>query len=308
MKKLHLLLPVLCICLLLSGCQLFLPFLYWNLISGEQTAVQEPLPIGSDVDPNLDAEDIYYRAKFAASGKVFQYRQQLLFEYTAEEDDLQYSYQLQENRQITLSDTTCAVNLITEIFPPEYPDETSVYHEYYRDEDGVLVYYYAEPSLDICSREVITLENYTPYAIILDFTVYGYPYTSAGLTLEPQTRILNEREVYVLTYPQSSLYAFGYSGSESTDRKLEKLTIPTTWYVDAETFLPVKQEYTLTQIDDLLWQAIDARYVVGELDAGESFTGFSFSCEYESFEPVEVPPIPEDILQKAWQNAGASAN
>ena len=226
-----------------------------------------------------------------------------------EEDYDSYSYQLQEDRQILLSDADCAVNVISQYYPPDYPEEASIVHEYYRDENGSLYYYYSDPDADLHFRERIPLEDYTPYAVIWDFTVYGYPYPATKeLTLEPQTRILDGREVFVLTYPQSALSAFGYSGNASWDGKLEKRTIPTTWYVDAETFLPVKQEYQLTQIDDLLWQAIDARYVVGVLEEGESFTGFSFCCEYESFEPVEVSPIPEDILQKVWQNAGASTS
>ena len=307
MKKLRLLFLITAISVLLSGCRFFFPFYLLEYLDSAQTTTEAPLPIGSDVPSHIDAEDIYYRAKFASSNEIYQYTQELTYHFEEDYKGIKYPYQVQENKQVILADEACAVNIIGEIFHVDYPEEASEYQEYYRDESGSLAYYYADPVNDNYVREVIPLDGYTPFYIIIAYHVNSIPATMDGLTLDPQTRILDEQEVYMLSASQSALYVFGSTGNEAMDAQLVKRSIPTTWYVDAETYLPVRETFTLTQIDDLLWQVINGRYVVGELENGVSFTGFTYVCNFESFDPVEIDPIPADILQKAWKNAGASA-
>lgn len=307
MKKLRLLFLVTAITVLLSGCRLLFPFYLLDYLDSAQTTTEAPLPIGSDVPSHIDAEDIYYRAKFASSNEIYQYTQELTYHFEEDYEGYKYPYQVQENKQVILADEECAVNIISQIFPVDYPEDFSEYQEYYRDESGSLAYYYAEPENDIYVREVIPLDGYTPFYIVIAYHVNSIPMDITDLTLEPQTRILNDREVYVLNASQSALYVFGSTGNEALDAQLNKRSIPTIWYVDAETYLPVRETFTLVQIDDVLWQVIDGYFGIGELGSGTSFTGFTYVCNFESFEPVEIPDIPSDIMQKAWKNAGASA-
>jgi len=309
MRKLRLFILVLILSMLLSGCQFFLPFFYLNVSRQEEPPEQtqpQTLPIGEDIPPHLDAEDIYYRAKFAVDDRAYQYAESTTFDLLCQDEDLQYPMQLSYERQVVLSPEDCAVNVTTEITVDSFQDEPHIYQEYYRDEEGRLIYYAADSFTNEYIREEIPLEEYTPYAVIYDFTLTGCPYYPDEITLEPQTKILDGREVYVLTYPQPALYAFGSTGNAVTDEALFFRTIPTTWYVDTETYLPVKQEFVLIQVDDLLWQVINGRYGLTDPEIIVTLEKLSWSYVYNSYDPVDVPEIPEETLRKAWENAGGS--
>ena len=120
--------------------------------------------------------------------------------------------------------------------------------------------------------------------------------------------MLGDREVYVLTYTQSPLDLFGYTGNEATDAVLAKRRICATWYVDVETYQTLRQELSVSKLDDVL-----GSYLLGSfgldtfLEPGSSIDGFSYVLEDLSFQPVELPEIPQDVLQKAWENAGFNA-
>lgn len=308
MKKLRLIIPVLILALLLSGCGFFLPVFYMDFSKPEEPSEPEPLPIGSDVPTHLSAEDIFCRANLAISDRAYQYTEDVTFDLIYRDKDGPFPVQLGYNREVILSAKDCAVNVTTEIDVNAFQENAYLHLEYYRDEDGRLIYYYADDSTQTYTRKEIPLEEYSPYAVILDFSVSGCPEYSIDITLEPQTRILDGREVYMLTYPQPALYAFGYTSSPSTNEKLYQHTIPTTWYVDVETNLPVKQEFILTKVDDLLWQAIDSRYALTGPDVDVILEQLHWSYIYSSYDPVPVPEIPQKIQQKAWKNAGGSVS
>lgn len=302
MKKLRLIIPVLIVCLLLGGCGFFLPAFFLNF-SEPKTEVA-PLPYGSAVDPKLSAEDIYYRARFAAGDQALQYTAQATIGLGFHDGDSVYPSDFHYDMQVVLSPEDCAVNVQTSMaFDDETPD---VYHEYFRKENGELVCYDHDMTTGACYREPIDLDGLTPYAVIVDYTIKGYPIAPKKLSLEPQTRILNDREVYLLTFTESALYAFGSTGNNSTDRKLDQRNIVSTWYVDAETYLPVQQEFYLSHVDDLLGQVIDSIYYLEASEADASIDTYAYVLKDLVYEPVEVPEIPEDVFRKAWENAGYS--
>lgn len=308
MKKLKLLIPVLLVAFFLSGCRFFLPMIYLDLSRPEESTQPEPLPIGSDVPAHLDGEDIFYRAVFAVADRAYQYTENVEFDLVFRDERSRYPVQLDYNREVILSAEDCAVNVLTEVAVEDILEEPSVQQEYYRDEDGRLIYYCADEENQIYLRREIPLENYTPYAIILDFSITGCPEYGTDITLEPQTRILDGREVYMLTFPQPATHAFGTTSNPVTNEKLYERTIPTTWYVDAQTNLPVKQEFTLTKVDDLLWQVLVNRYGLSDPDVAITLDSLHWSYTYTSCEPVPVPEIPQEVQQKAWENAGGSVS
>lgn len=302
MKKLRLLLPILMICTMLSGCQLLLPFFFLNLTGSDTTPTATELPVVGEADTTLSAEDIYWRAKLAFNRRPTQYSEITTVGLKFEDQEISFPMDMHYDTHVTLNEDACAVNVQTFLaYDNETPEE---FWDYYRDEGGALVYYYQEVQTGYCSREVIDLEDATPYVIILDFTVSSLPYDPQALSVEPRTRMLNGREVYVLTFQQSALYTFGYTGNSLRDTQLSQRMIPMTWYVDAQSYMPVQLDYTIYQMDDLIGDMVNGIYdVVGD---GLSITGYSYSLQNIGFDPVDTGPVPEDVLKNAWNNGGYS--
>lgn len=304
MKLLRAILLIVLCTVMLAGCTFYFQV--------PMEAVDVPpetteLPIVSDVLPHIKAENVYWGAKFAPGDRANQYTLNTLVQMQYSDGEIELPATLSYNTDIMLDADACAVNIMTDVaYRILGEGEVLHYRQYYRDEDGRLICYFLDEQTGECTREVIDLDGYTPYSIILEYTIWGYPYyIPDDLTLEPQTRLLNGREVYVLTYSESALNVLGYTGNERTDKLLEKRWIPAVWYVDVETEQPVRIEYALSAVDDLLGQIIAQAYGV-ESTADERYIigGFSFVIGDMCFEAVEVPQIPEDILQNAWQNAG----
>jgi hypothetical protein len=304
MKKLRLIVPVLIICLFLSGCGFFLPVFFFNFSGEESVSQAETLPVGSDVAAHLKAEDVYYRAKFASGGEPLQYTEQADIGLRYADDDYEYPYLLHYDTQVVMSPEDCAVNVLTSVaFDGESPD---LYQEYYRNENETLAYYFYDESTGECYREPLDLDGLTPYAVIVDYAVNGYPLAPEDLSLDPQTRLLNEREVYLLTFTESALYTFGSTGNAEYDRNLNQRNISHVWYVDAETYLPVQREFHLSQVDDLLGSILDSIYYLSLSEEGGMLTDFSYILKDMRFTPVSVPEIPDKIFKEAWKNAGYS--
>lgn len=304
MKKLRLMIPLLLVCTMLTGCGFFFPYLFLNFSDSDISEDVRQLPVGTDVDPLLRADDVFWRSKFAASDRALQFSENATVKLAFDDGDYEYWVDMHFDRNVTLDPDHGAVNVETLLtFGDEEPDQ---FWDYYRDEDGHLFRYYYDVATDYCIREEIPLDGKTPYVIILDYTVYGYPFAPENLSIDPQTRILNDREVYMLTYEQSLLNTFGSTGNSSRDAKLSARSIPVTWYVDAQTYLPVRHEYILTQVDDLLGELVDAMYQISAAELDAAITGFSLTVDYASFEPVELAPIPDEVLRKAWNNSGFS--
>lgn len=304
MKYVRVLIPVLLIVCLLTGCMWFLPFL--------STAEPSPteLPIGSELDPKLSQEDIYWRSKLAFMDRAYAYSLTLSAEMEYSDSEISFPVSFTTQSQILMDPETSAVNIGSTVshnvdfMPGEYQ-----YQEYYRNEDGRLIYYYYEDDTDYCFREEILLDDQTPYVIILDYTIYGYPIPQpSSISLEPNTRLLEEREVYVLTCQMPVGYVLGYTGNAVTDAQLEQRMVPMTWYVDAQTYQPIRQEVSLSQVDDLIGALLQGFFDITSAPQ-ETYTieSFSWTLGDFQFQPVELPSIPREVLEKAWEDAGFRA-
>lgn len=308
MKKLRLLIPVLLIAFLLNGCGFFLPYFFMNFSASAGQELQEEteeLLIGSDVDSLLNADSVYWRSKLAIKDRVMQYRIRTTTQLSYSMDSFDFAVPMHWQSDVALDPDTSSVNVSLQVqFDRDEPER---YHMFYRDEDGRLIRYSHIETTGKCFREEIDLDGKAPYAIIADYTIYGYPYSPVNLVLDPQTRILDGREVFMLTYEQTALDAFGYTGNTAYDEQLAKRMIPTTWYVDTQTYLPVQQTFTLTQVDDLLGQIIAESYLVS-LDEDTAIAGFSYTLDNLVYERVELPPVPSEVMKKAWDDSEFSAN
>ena len=305
MKKLRLLIPILLFTCLLNGCGFSFRFFLPAFGESALPQAEEELTVGEEVASHLDAEDIYYRCKFAVGDGTFQYATRATIGLVFSQDFDDFVVPMQWDSEVMMDPETCAVNETIRVCLGS--EDEDVFHQYYRDEDGRLVLYFHEENTDQCTREVIDLDDLTPYTIIINYTRTGLPLYPQNLKLDPQTRILNGREVYLLTFDQTALEAFGYTGNASYDKQLGKRTMQTTWYVDTQTNLPVQLHYTLSKADDLLGEIIAQLYQIPLTD-GTMIANYAFTMDNMVFDPVEVPPVPDAVMKKAWEAGGASAS
>ena len=144
------------------------------------------------------------------------------------------------------------------------------------------------------------------------------------LVLDEEKQTLNEREVYVLRATMrgdqmkesftASFESMGAGFDEMTAGILENLdfsavSIPTVFYIDAETFLPVKMEMEMLGMGDMMMSLINAvmSTMSGDLDMDETeFTVEIPTCTLVSedirFDSVEVPSVPQEGIDAAAAN------
>jgi len=317
MKRLQILISLLLILLLCTGCTKKLP-----IIESEPTehVIEAPTeaptetPTEAPAKPMLSAEDIYWRSKFAAGEGAWQYSTNVTLNLRIGAAGVYMRSDMSSTSHIVMSSDPCAVNLKTDLFYTLMDMEVEqTIHEYYRDEDGKLICYYNIEQLDVAGREEIILEDLTPYAIILDYAIWGYPYAlPQDLEVEEETQMLDGKEVYVLTYSQTAMDVFTMLNQEELDPQLAQVSIPTTWYVDAESFLPVEISFSLDEVDDLVASALISYANImlpanPEEEIDIQINSFSYRYYAMGFDPVEVPQIPEDVITAAKDSAGYMA-
>lgn len=128
-----------------------------------------------------------------------------------------------------------------------------------------------------------------------------------GMTLEENTRQMDGREVYVLHYVLTGdqmddagmgdiLGAAGMNGVDFTG-----FEVPYTVYVDSETFLMVASEVELGAADALMNSAVASILGAGgdAVDMQIDLQEFRVAIRNISYEPVEVPQVPEEGILKA---------
>ena len=153
MKKLRLAILLLLICAMLSGCGFFLPYFFLNFSGSMPQETVEELPIGTDVDPHPNADAVYWRSKLAASERCLQYSEKATIALVFDDEGFEYGVDMHYNTNVALDPDSSAVNIETLLsYDDEEPEQ---FWDYYRDEDGRLIWYYHEVATDYCSREEI---------------------------------------------------------------------------------------------------------------------------------------------------------
>lgn len=144
------------------------------------------------------------------------------------------------------------------------------------------------------------------------------------LTLDEEKQTLNDREVYVLRATLSGAQmqdtftsALGTSAEdldEMTATVMKEMdftpvSAPTVFYIDAETFLPVKMEMDIQGMGEVMSSMMGA--VMSSLVAGlgtedteitVDVTTCTFLSDAISFESVEVPAVPQEGIDAAAAN------
>ncbi len=172
-----------------------------------------------------------------------------------------------------------------------------------RESQGLSNYYHREKG-DTWYHQQITM---VPTDLLGQYALTGCKedWVPRDLTMESQTRLVEDRETYCLkcTYDaqkilsalSSPLGDISLNGLDLSEVKLE-----TTYYVDVETFLPVRIEIT--------YQGMEA--VIGDVvaDLVQEYLGKSLNLQIGSYQEilsgirydeVEVPTVPEEAVENA---------
>ena len=110
MKKLRLLIPVLLFTCLLNGCGFSFRFFLPAFGESALPQAEEELTVGEEVASHLDAEDIYYRCKFAVGDGTFQYATRATIGLVFSQDFDDFVVPMQWDSEVMMDPETCAVN------------------------------------------------------------------------------------------------------------------------------------------------------------------------------------------------------
>ncbi len=135
---------------------------------------------------------------------------------------------------------------------------------------------------------------------------------ASELTLEKETQTVDDQKVYVLKCTltgeemQSALNSMGGADTLLTDLGLQdgaidlsSLNVPTVFYIDTNTFLPVKIEMTISGLSDIVNSILGDS--LGDLSGGMTFTIGDVLVSYSDldYDPVEVPSVPIEGIQNS---------
>lgn len=185
------------------------------------------------------------------------------------------------------------------------------YQEYSLEEEGILVKYVHTDSTD--SWEKMELETLTAQNS-------GYQYLKevepAALTLAESTQSLGGREVYVLsctiTGEQMHKAMDSFGGMKDMlalqgigDVDFTALTIPTTYYIDAATYLPVQLEMEFQGMGEMMSSLAGSMLGVEAGDTEMEIEIPTCRVVYSGvgYDPVEIPAVPEVGLIVANQSS-----
>ena len=186
---------------------------------------------------------------------------------------------------------------------------------YMLEEEGKLVNYTHADSLDMWQKldTGMSLDE-----IMVQYTGYDWMKEKPEneLALAEGTQMVGDREVYVMNCTltgqemQQALNGMSnledmlaQSGLEALD--YTALTVPTVYYIDAETYLPVQMDMTIEGMSEMMNSLMS-----GMLDQTEDGTDIDMSIDISdvkviytdiSYDPVEVPAVPEEGVMIAEQ-------
>ena len=180
---------------------------------------------------------------------------------------------------------------------------------YIQQADDQLVTYTHLNSTDEWVWEEVAV---TPELLEAQTDEYGWLENKAAeeLTLEESTQTLDGHTVYVLHCTLTGdemMEAAGAGGINGLEEALavggvetadfSALTMPTTIYIDAETYLPLKREMEILGMSELM-NSIAAS---ANADMQMTINTVKVAASGMSYEPVEIPAVPAEVMLKKEQ-------
>lgn len=188
-------------------------------------------------------------------------------------------------------------------------ETTETSQTYTLEENGSLVSYTHSDSGDTWLRQDMgmSLADMSAQSANYNWLTSKAP---ADLTLDKDTQKLDGHQVYVLsctltgTEMQEALQSMGslqdtLSGLGVGEMDLTALSVPTTFYVDTKTFLPVRMELQIEGMGDVLSGMMNEMF--GPTGLQIEFDVGTVQAVYSSigYDQVEVPGVPAEGLANA---------
>jgi len=312
-KAMRLLIVILSILVLLTSCARPMPIKVPDPTSAptEETnaPTQPPTEVPTEAPtettqpakPAMTASELYQKVRGATGGtRANQYSQTTRANIRVGADGVFLRTESTTTKRVILSGMPCTVNVETESFAKSMDMEIEqLLHEYYRLENGKMVLYYYIDTLELYGKEILDVD---PYDVLMGFSVAEFSYFEPdNLALAEEPEELEGKEVYALSYTIPLWYFTGTTGDTQRDTLLQDQHVLHTCYVDAETFLPLQIEASFSEVDESLADLLMLTYgnvYAEDLESVEiQINELTITAKDMVFEPVEVPAIPEEVLQ-----------
>lgn len=185
---------------------------------------------------------------------------------------------------------------------------------YCRKEDSLLTAYLHLDSMDVWLR---SQSEEQPSSVLRNYWLTGYPAgpETDALTVAEETQYLDGREVYAMSYVVSGAThaAYLYDALEAflgpvslAELDLSVVELPTTYYIDAQTFYPVQIVMEFHGIDQLIRQILQTQGT--SLPNGDMVEPLVEVSKYRleirniSYEEVDVPQVPEEGVWRSTED------
>lgn len=182
------------------------------------------------------------------------------------------------------------------------------------EDDHVVVYTYVDMNDEWSFEESeMTAEDYQKYLLSAE----NLNVQAAQVSLEKNTKKINDREVYVLQVLytgeqlQSIIGQFGGSGVVGTETmdisgvSLEGITFPATCYVDTQTFLPIQLEMDLKESGEVVNYLFGQGFGILELqelgvgDIALTVSNYLIELKNIEYDVQDIKEVPMDAKESA---------
>lgn len=186
---------------------------------------------------------------------------------------------------------------------------TQITRQYMMEQDGDVVSYMNVDGTNTWDKVVLDMDM---DQLMQESQDYQYLTQSAdALHLDEVTQQLDDQEVYVLRIDlqgpqmQEALQSMGTLQDLLVDTGMEfdfsALTVPTVYYIDAQTYLPVRMEMDIQGMGEMMTGMIGS--LLGDTAAGMEIEIPTFKAVYREigYGPAEIPAVPAEGRLKADQ-------
>lgn len=279
----------------------------------EETILTEP------TEPaKMDAARLLWEARKATKGRfATQYTHALSVDTRIGTSGISMRMGVEMERDVSMTNSPFSLFVSSKTNMIMADAEISESTQFYcRKEDSLLTAYMHLDSMDVWMR---SQSEEQPSSLLRNYWLTGYPAGPGidALTVAEEMVILDGREVYAMSYVVNGQdhAAYLYDALESflgpvslAGLDLSVVELPTTYYIDAQTFCPVQIVMEFHGIDQLIRQILQSQNT--GMPNGDMVEPLVEINEYRleirniSYEEVEVPQVPEEGVKRSTEEPG----
>lgn len=197
-------------------------------------------------------------------------------------------------------------------------DMSEIVKSYTVEEDGKIVSYAYSSSDNQWFKEVVDIDVAT--LMEQQKVTYHFLLTKPAeeYVLDSELHNINGKDAYKLSFTLTGAELMetmrGVEGVEEllAEAGMENLDMtalraPTVYYVDAESYLIVGMEMSMEGMDEMIDKMMTELMAAEGEEYSMSFElgKCNMICSDISYEPVEIPALPEEVLTMQWENVDA---